>query len=94
MNLADRPAFGTTQTETKEDVNDNLILFEMLIIIGLIFFCGVVYALWKYLVDRRHAQREANVLMSPLLVSSDKEDHQMNNGPRILMEAENTGMGL
>jgi len=32
--------------------------------------------------------------MSPLLVSSDKEDHQMNNGPRILMEAENTGMGL
>jgi len=51
MNLADRPAFGTTQTETKEDVNDNLILFEMLIIIGLIFFvewfmrCGNIWSI-------------------------------------------------
>jgi len=58
----------THQNTSKE--SEGLVILEISAIMVLIMICGVSYALWKYFLDRKHAQREMDMLITPPLLTS------------------------
>eukprot|EP01083_Nonionella_stella_P305608 1066753_1 len=51
---------NSTHNNYDHETSQNLVLIEMTVIIIFLMVCGVVYALWRWMVDRREKKRELN----------------------------------
>ena len=80
-------------TEDDYDESKDLIVIEITSIIILVIICGVGYALFRCVVDRRDAQRELKILMSPtglgLLENENRngQSNQMSTNAKTLNDA-------